>query len=110
MERAITTIFVILLTAIPQSVLFQLARNKSWVVKKRKNPSKNFTPIFTNSFAELLFLHLKFWSEKREKKSWELKFSTPIFSSSCFLRVGIGPNIPPNRSLFSSYCPNRLTV
>ena len=36
--------------------------------KKRKNPSKIFTSIFTNSFSQLLFLQIKFESEKRKKR------------------------------------------
>ena len=36
--------------------------------KKRKNPFKIFTSIFTNSVSQLLFLQIKFESEKRKKR------------------------------------------
>ena len=44
--------------------------------KKRKNPSKIFMSICTNSFSQLLFLQIKFESEKRKKRKKELGAKT----------------------------------
>ena len=78
----------------PTVALFQLARNKSWVVKKNaKTPLKFLRRFLRTLFHNSCFykLNLRVKNVKNvKKKSWELKFQTPIFSNSCFLRVGIG--------------------